>query len=57
MRPVNVGERIRHLRLGIGMSVQILTTQSGFSPGLISQVEHSQVTPSIGSLERIASAQ
>jgi transcriptional regulator with XRE-family HTH domain len=56
MRPVNVGERIRQLRLGLGMSVRALATQTGFSPSLISQVEHSQVTPSLGSLERIAMA-
>jgi transcriptional regulator with XRE-family HTH domain len=36
--------------------VRTLATQSGFSPSLISQVEHGQVTPSIGSLERIAMA-
>ena len=56
MSPVNVGERIRQLRLGLGMSVRTLATKTGFSPSLISQVEHSQVTPSIGSLERIAIA-
>jgi hypothetical protein len=38
------------------MSVRTLATKTGFSPSLISQVEHSQVTPSIGSLERIAVA-
>jgi transcriptional regulator with XRE-family HTH domain len=56
MSPVNVGERIRQLRLDSGMSVRALATKTGFSPSLISQVEHSQVTPSIGSLERIAMA-
>jgi transcriptional regulator with XRE-family HTH domain len=53
---VNVGERIRQLRLGLGLSVRTLATKTGFSPSLISQVEHGQVTPSIGSLERIAMA-
>jgi transcriptional regulator with XRE-family HTH domain len=38
------------------MSVRALATKTGFSPSLISQVEHNQVTPSIGSLERIALA-
>ena len=56
MSPVNVGARIRQLRLGLGMSMRTLATKTGFSPSLISQVEHSQVTPSIGSLERIAMA-
>jgi quercetin dioxygenase-like cupin family protein len=38
------------------MSVRSLAAKTGFSPSLISQVEHGQVTPSIGSLERIAMA-
>src|SRR4029453_276765 len=56
MHSVNVGERIRQLRLNLRMSVRTLATKTGFSPSLISQVEHSQVTPSIGSLERLALA-
>jgi transcriptional regulator with XRE-family HTH domain len=56
MSPVNVGARLRQLRRGFGMSMRTLATKTGFSPSLISQVEHSQVTPSIGSLERIAMA-
>lgn len=56
MSAVNVGQRLRQLRLAAGMSMRTLATKSGFSPSLISQVEHGQVTPSIGSLERIAIA-
>ena len=56
MRSVNVGERIRQLRLGLGISVRALAAKTGFSPSLISQAENGQVTPSIGSLERIAMA-
>src|SRR3989449_6491090 len=56
MSSVNVGDRIRRLRLGLGMSVRALAAKTGFSPSLISQAENSQVTPSIGSLERIAMA-
>jgi transcriptional regulator with XRE-family HTH domain len=56
MSPMNVGERIRQLRLGLGLSVRALATRTGFSPSLISQVEHGHVMPSIGSLERIALA-
>ena len=36
------------------MSVRALATKTGFSASLISQVENSQIMPSIGSLERIA---
>jgi transcriptional regulator with XRE-family HTH domain len=56
MSPVNVGQRIRQLRLAARMSVRALASTSGFSPSLISQIEHNQVRPSIGSLERIALA-
>ncbi len=54
MSAVDLGEHIRQFRLGIGLSVRTLATQTGLSPSLISQVEHGHVTPSIGSLERIA---
>jgi transcriptional regulator with XRE-family HTH domain len=54
MNSVDVGERIRQLRLGLGMSIRTLAAKTSFSPSLISQVEHGQVTPSIGSLERMA---
>jgi transcriptional regulator with XRE-family HTH domain len=54
MSSVTVGERLRRLRLSAGISVRSLATKSGFSPSLISQVENGQVTPSIGSLERMA---
>ena len=56
MSSVNVGERIRQLRLGLGISVRALAARTGFSPSLISQAENGQVTPSIGWLERIAMA-
>ena len=56
MSSVNVGERIRQLRLGLGLSLRAFAAETGFSPSLISQVEHGHVMPSIGSLERIAMA-
>src|SRR5256712_1218182 len=56
MSSVNVGERIRQLSVGLGMWVRALAAKTGFSPSLISQAENAQVTPSIGSLERIAMA-
>jgi transcriptional regulator with XRE-family HTH domain len=56
MSQVHVGERIRQLRMGLGISVRTLAAKAGFSPSLISQVEHGQVSPSIASLERIATA-
>jgi len=56
MSPVNVSERLQQLRLRSGMSMRALAAQTGLSPSLISQVEKGHVTPSIGSLERIAMA-
>jgi transcriptional regulator with XRE-family HTH domain len=38
------------------MSVRALASCAGFSPSFISQVENSQVSPSLASLERIAMA-
>lgn len=38
------------------MTLRMLARQTGFSPSFMSQVEHGQVSPSIRSMERIASA-
>jgi transcriptional regulator with XRE-family HTH domain len=56
IRQIQVGERIRQLRTGRGLSVRTFAAQTGFSPSFISQAEHGQVSPSIASLERIAAA-
>jgi transcriptional regulator with XRE-family HTH domain len=56
MSPLGVGARIRQLRRERGLSARALAAATGFSPSLISQVEHGHVMPSIGSLERIAMA-
>ena len=52
---VQVGERVRSLRTALNMSVRSLASRAGFSPSFISQVENGLVSPSIASLERIAS--
>jgi transcriptional regulator with XRE-family HTH domain len=49
-----VGEHVRRLRVQAGMSVRTLAKQSGFSPSFMSQVENGQVSPSISSMEKIA---
>ncbi len=56
MHHVTVGERIRQLRLGLVLSVRTLAATTGCSPSLITQAERRRVTPSVGSLERIAMA-
>jgi quercetin dioxygenase-like cupin family protein len=51
-----VGRIIRLLRRRGGLSVRWLASKSGFSPSFISQVELGHVSPSIASLDKIASA-
>ncbi|MEX2160133.1 MAG: cupin domain-containing protein [Dehalococcoidia bacterium] len=53
-RQLQIGEEVRRLRTGLGLSVRTLAARAEFSPSFISQVEHGQVSPSIASLERIA---
>jgi transcriptional regulator with XRE-family HTH domain len=52
---IHVGERLRRKREDAGMSVRTLAAKAGFSASFISQVENGQASPSISSLERIAS--
>jgi XRE family transcriptional regulator, regulator of sulfur utilization len=55
-RQVNLGERLRDIRLRAGVSVRTLASKAEFSPSFISQVELGQASPSVASLERIAAA-
>lgn len=52
---VSICERVRSLRTALNMSVRTLASKAGFSPSFISQIENGVVSPSIASLERIAS--
>jgi transcriptional regulator with XRE-family HTH domain len=49
-----IGPRLRRLRKKAGLSVRTLAQQLGLSASFLSQVENSLVSPSIGSLEKIA---
>lgn len=51
-----VGEWIRRLREQRNMTLRGLAEQTGFSPSFLSQVETGQASPSISSMERIATA-
>jgi transcriptional regulator with XRE-family HTH domain len=51
-----VGEHVRRLRERSGLSLRALAARTDFSPSFISQLEHGQVSPSIHSMEKIASA-
>ena len=58
-RPVDprlVGEHVRKLRTRRHVSVRAFAVQTGFSPSFISQMENGQVSPSLGSLQKIAEA-
>jgi quercetin dioxygenase-like cupin family protein len=50
----NLGESLRRLREERGMSLRSLAAKTGFSPSFISQIENSQASPSISSMEKIA---
>jgi transcriptional regulator with XRE-family HTH domain len=54
--PQVIGEHIRRLRSGRRLSVRAFAALTGFSPSFISQVENGQVSPSLGSLHKIAEA-
>jgi transcriptional regulator with XRE-family HTH domain len=49
-----IGKVLRRLRKARKLSVRGLATQLGFSASFISQIENQQASPSIASLERIA---
>jgi len=53
---LHVGEMVRRLRALRQLSVRTLADKCGFSASFISQVERGQASPSIASIERIASA-
>jgi transcriptional regulator with XRE-family HTH domain len=53
---VDLGDRVRSLRAKLGLSLRALAEETGFSPSFISQLENGAVSPSLGSLEKIAEA-
>jgi transcriptional regulator with XRE-family HTH domain len=52
--PQIIGEHIRQLRLKRHVSVRAFAAQTGFSASFISQLENGLVSPSLGSLQKIA---
>ncbi|MEP7310597.1 MAG: XRE family transcriptional regulator [Acidobacteriota bacterium] len=51
-----IGPTLKRLRESAGLSLRTLADQIGFSASFLSQAEHGVVSPSIGSLEKIAAA-
>ncbi|HET9316204.1 MAG TPA: helix-turn-helix domain-containing protein [Vicinamibacteria bacterium] len=56
LRQHAVGEMVRRLREGRGLSLRGLGAVTDFSASFLSQLENGQVSPSISSMERIANA-
>ncbi len=54
--PHVIGEHVRRLRSDRRTSVRAFATETGFSASFISQLENGQVSPSLGSLHKIAEA-
>jgi quercetin dioxygenase-like cupin family protein len=52
--PHVIGDEIRRLRLRRHVSLRAFAVKTGFSPSFISQLENGQVSPSLGSLQKIA---
>lgn len=53
---VNIGERLKKVRLEKGYTLKDVAAQSGYSKALISRIENGNVSPSINSLLKIAGA-
>lgn len=56
MAEVDLGGTVRRLRESQGLSLRALAAKTGFSASFLSQVENGQASPSIASMDRIASA-
>ena len=51
-----ISDRIRHLRLLRGMTLDTLSSVTGFTKGYLSRIENSEKSPPISTLTKIASA-
>ncbi len=53
---VNVGHRLRQLRLERGLSIRVLAEQSGLNVNTLSLIENGKTSPSVSTLQQIAAA-
>jgi transcriptional regulator with XRE-family HTH domain len=51
-----IGERVRELRLGLGLTMEQLALDAGLSLGMLSKIENGQTSPSLTSLTALANA-
>ena len=56
LEEVHVGEKIKALREAKGLSLKEVADLSGFSTALLSQVENHMVSPSLGTIVKLAKA-
>ncbi len=54
MKEYNVGTKLKKLRLAKNLTIQSVANEIGFSPSLISQIEHNNVSPPIATLSKLA---
>jgi transcriptional regulator with XRE-family HTH domain len=53
---INVGKRLRELRAERGISIRALAEQSGLNVNTLSLIENSKSSPSVSTLQQVASA-
>lgn len=51
-----IGERVRDLRLGLGLTMERFAEEAGVSIGMLSKIEHGQTSPSLSTLTGLANA-
>lgn len=51
-----IGERVRELRLSLGLTMERLALDAGLSLGMLSKIENGQTSPSLNSLTALANA-
>ena len=51
-----IGAQVRALRRRVGITVSDLAVAAGLSGGMLSKIENGQISPSLGSLQALASA-
>jgi transcriptional regulator with XRE-family HTH domain len=51
-----IGERVRDLRQGLGLTMERFAEEAGLSIGMLSKIEHGQTSPSLSTLTALANA-
>ena len=54
--PFNLGQKLRRIRLGQGLTLRELARKASCSPSFVSQIELNQASPTVANLSRICTA-